>query len=188
MNNIILAQILGGLFGSARRQRRGGGGLGTGGLGGGLGGAALGGVLASVLRGRGARGAAANRGMLIALLLPFAMRWIERNGGIGAVLKRFQDKGYSRQARSWVAAGQNETLDPQSVDEVIGREELSRLSRQLGVDEAEVKQSFAEILPEMVDQLTPDGRVDAEADEVLRDSIPVVERELRQAQSESTPT
>jgi uncharacterized protein YidB (DUF937 family) len=191
MNNLILAQVLGGLFGNARQRRTGRVPAGLpGGVGGGLGGAALGTVLAGMMRGRGARTGArggASRGLMVALLLPLAMRWVERNGGIGAVLKRFKDKGYDRQAQSWVGTGDNQAIGPEALDEVVGREELSRLSQQLGVEEAEVKESFAEILPEMVNQLTPDGRVDPQADDVLKETIPLVEQELQSVQRETYP-
>jgi uncharacterized protein YidB (DUF937 family) len=197
MNNPLLGQVLGGLFANAAQRRQAPGGFGrmgggmAGGLGGGLGGAALGGILAGMLGGRGrgrARtgGLAGNRGTLIAMLLPFAMQWVQRNGGLGAVLKRVQDRGYSKQANSWVSTGDNQHLEPQAMDEIVGNDEISRLSQQLGVPQDEVKQGFAEILPEMVNQLTPDGQVRPEADDVLQESIPLMERELRQAEQEPT--
>ncbi|WP_082521973.1 YidB family protein [Ramlibacter sp. Leaf400] len=173
MKNLILGQVLGSIFNSASRQR-------SGGLGG-VGAAGLGGVLASML-GRGRRG---SRGALLALLLPLALQWVQRNGGLGAVLKRMQDKGYGRQAQSWVAVGDNDELDARAVDDVVGQDELSRLSQQLGLPQDEVRQGFAELLPEMVNQLTPDGRVSPDADEVLGNSIPLVEQEIEKARHET---
>ena len=190
MNNPLLGQVLGGLFANAARRRQAPGGFGHmgGGMPGGLGGAALGGILAGMLGGRArsrAGGLGGNRGALIAMLLPFAMQWVQRNGGLGAVLKRVQDRGYSRQANSWVSTGDNQHLEPQAMDEIVGTEEISRLSQQLGVPQEEVKQGFAEILPEMVNQLTPEGQVRPEADDVLQESIPLVEQELRRAEQET---
>ena len=179
MKNLILAQVLGGLFGNAM-QRRGGG------MGGGLGGAAIGSILAGMLGRRGGRGF--GRGALLALLLPYAMQWVERNGGVRAVLKRFRDKGYGQQAGSWVAPGDNQEIDEHAIDEVVGPNELSRMSQQLGVAPEEVRQGFVEILPEMVNQLTPEGEVPPEADEVLHESIPLIEQELKSAQREASTT
>lgn len=186
MNNPLLGQVLGGLFANAARRRQAPGSFGR--MPGGLGGAALGGVLAGMLGGRGrarSGGLGANRGALIAMLLPFAMQWVQRNGGLGAVLKRVQERGYSTQANSWVSTGDNQHLEPQAMDEIVGSEEISRLSQQLGVGQDEVKQGFAEILPEMVNQLTPEGQVRPEADDVLQESIPLVEQELRRAEQET---
>ena len=114
------------------------------------------------------------------MLLPFAMQWVQRNGGVGAVIDRFRQKGYSDHANSWVSTGANRMLDPQAVDDVVGRDELSRLSQQLGVPQQEVAGGFAEILPEMVDQLTPGGQVTPEADEALDAGHSELQRELSQ--------
>jgi uncharacterized protein YidB (DUF937 family) len=64
--------------------------------------------------------------------------------------------------------------------EVVGGEELSRLSRQLGVPEHEVAGGFAEIVPELVDQLSPGGEVPPEADDALDAGRSELEKELSQ--------
>jgi uncharacterized protein YidB (DUF937 family) len=184
MNNAILGQILGSVFANGAGRRRGGAG---GGLAGGLGGAALGGILAGALGRRAGVPAArgGGRSAMLLLLLPLAMRWVQRNGGIGAVLQRFRQKGFGQQAQSWVATGDNQQLDAEAVNEVVGRDELSRLSQQLGVPQQDVAQGFAEILPEMVNQLTPQGSVPADADHVLEGGTEAIEQELDAARQEA---
>jgi uncharacterized protein YidB (DUF937 family) len=161
---------------------RGGVGGGMGGLGGGLGGAALGSVLGGMLsRGGGRMGArGGNRGMLLAMLLPFAMQWVQRNGGIGAVLDKVRQKGYQKQAASWVATGDNEPIEPEAVNNIVGRDELTRIAERLGVPEDDVADALAEILPEMTNQLSPDGEVPAQADEALEEGRRQLEQELEQ--------
>lgn len=128
--------------------------------------------------GRRGGGLSGNRGMLLAMLLPFAMQWVQRSGGIGAMLERFRQKGFGQQADSWVSTGPNASLRAEEVEEVVGGDELSRLSRQLGVPEREVALVFADILPEMVDRLSPDGQVPPEADDALDAGLAEVEKEL----------
>ena len=198
--NPLLGQVLGGLFGQAMRQRgmRGGtgGGLGGGmggGMGGALGGIALGSVLAGMMRGRGqGQGQPmgvpagtrpyANRTALLVMLLPLAMRWVQRNGGMDAVMDKFRQKGLGRQAQSWMSTGDNETIDGGSVEQVVGREELQQMARRLGVPEEQVAQAFAEIMPEMVDKMTPDGQMPQEADAVLDESTRTLEKEIEDVQ------
>lgn len=200
MTNPLLGQVLGSVFASAMRGRANAGPFGAGagvgggldnlgrGLGGGLGGAALGGLLGGLMRRPGAAGngtpaaGGRHRGLLLALLLPFAMQWVQRNGGIAAVLDRFRQHGFGPQADSWVSHGQNQPLAAEAVDNVVGREELSRLARQLGVGEDEVKQGFAEILPEMADQLSPQGQVPPEADEALHGGLSEMQKALAEVQ------
>ena len=174
MANPLLAQILMGVLGSAMARRGHSGPFGR--YGGGLGGAALGGVLSRAGRGR---------GMLLAMMLPLAMRWVQRNGGIGAVLERFRQKGLANAANTWQAVGDNEPIDAKVVREVVGGEEVSRMARDLGVPEDEVAAGFAEILPEMADKLTPEGRVPPEADDALDGGREELERVLREVKPEA---
>ena len=58
-------------------------------------------------------------GLLLAMLLPLAMQWVQRNGGVGGLLERFRQKGYSQQAASWVSTGENEPLSTHAVSEVV---------------------------------------------------------------------
>ncbi len=189
-------QILGGLFGQARTGGHSPGGAPAGGLGdllggmlgrggqaspGGLGG--MGGLAG--LGGLGGRGSASSGkgGALMAMLLPFAMQWVQRNGGLGGVLGRVRQKGYSQQAASWVSTGPNEDLPPEAMGDIVGTEELSRLSQQLGVDESEVSSSMAQILPEVVNQLTPDGNVPDDSDNVLGQGLRSLEQFLNSSQA-----
>ncbi|MCC2674564.1 MAG: pbpA2 [Ramlibacter sp.] len=191
IRNPLLGQVLGGLFGQAmmRRGARGGLGGGMGGLGGGLGGIALGSVLGGMMRGgRGPMGLPARRGVggnqaaLLMMLLPLAMRWVQRNGGMGAVLDRFKQQGFGRQAQSWVDTGANDDIDEKAVEQVVGREELRQMAERLGVPEEQVAQAFAEIMPEMADKLSPEGRLPSEADDVLDEGARTLEKEIEDVQ------
>jgi uncharacterized protein YidB (DUF937 family) len=188
MGNPLLGQILASAFGS--RLAPGGasppseaapsgdlsGGIGSGPMGG-LGGGALGGLLAGLV-GRGAGGSSGNNGLLLATMLPLAMRWVQSNGGIGAVLDRFHQKGLGPQADSWVSTGQNRAISPEDVQRVVGADEIKRFASQRGVPEQEVSQAFAEILPELTDKLTPQGSVHPQAHAALDTGASALERML----------
>jgi uncharacterized protein YidB (DUF937 family) len=123
-----------------------------------------------------------NRTALLVMLLPLAMRWIQRNGGVGAVLDKFRQQGYGRQTQSWVSTGQNDGIDEQAVEQVVGQGELQQMAQRLGVPEHEVAQAFAEIMPEMVDKLTPQGQLPDQADDVLDESRQTLEKEIEEVQ------
>lgn len=186
MANPLIGQILGSVFGGSA-----GTGAGPGlGLSGGLGS-----VLGSVLGGggspagaptgipRGGNGGLAGTGgrnAMLALLLPLVLRWVQRNGGIGSVLQRVGQQGYGSHADSWVGTGANQPLPPQAAHELLGADELSRLSSQLGVGEDEVARGFSEILPEVVDKLSPQGQLPASADQTLDAGQAALDRMLSQ--------
>ena len=184
-----LGDLLGGLMGGGAAQA----GAGSGGLGDLLGGLMGGGAgqgtnrpgdLGSSMTGMGQGGSGmGNKGSaLMLLLLPLAMQWVQRNGGIGGVLEKFQSKGYSQQAASWVSNGSNEELQPHAVNELMGTEELSRLSQQLGVSQEEVSSGMAQILPEMMNKLTPQGSVPEDGDQVLNRGTSMLEQLMNAAQ------
>jgi uncharacterized protein YidB (DUF937 family) len=183
MSNDFIGQILGRVLGNEASGPQGLPG-GLGGLGGLAGG--LGSVLGNVLGGRGGQeeggtGAAPSsggQGALLTLLLPLAMQWIQRSGGVGAVLDRFKQQGYGQQSASWVSTGDNKPLDTQAVHDVVGSEELSRLAQQAGVPQEQVASGLAEILPQVVNHLTPSGDVPQDADDVLGSGVAALQRML----------
>ena len=180
MANNLIEQILAGVLSNAMggRGQPGAQGPSLNGGGGGLG-DLLGGILGGGSAAAGSTparnspfgGSGGGGGALLAVLLPLAMQWVQRNGGLGAVLGKFQQKGYSQQAASWVSTGQNEAVPPEAIAEVVGLEELSRMSQQLGVGEQQVADGFAQLLPEVVNQLTPQGDVAGDADDVLNQGM-----------------
>jgi uncharacterized protein YidB (DUF937 family) len=179
--NPLLGQILGSVFANAMRGRARSGPFGRPSAGGGDLGDLLGGVTGQGSSTGRTSSPFGGRGALIAMLLPLAMQWVQRNGGLREVLGRFQEKGYGPQANSWTSTGPNSPLRAEEVDEVIGGEEMSRLSRQLGVPEREVALGMADILPELVDQLTPEGDIPPEANDALDAGQSELERMLAQA-------
>lgn len=115
---------------------------GTGGLGGLLNGG-LGGLLSGGLGGLLAGGAA---GSVI-------------SGGLGDLLKQFQDSGHGDAANSWVGTGANQPISPGDLGRALGAEQIDALSSQTGLSRDELLDGLSQHLPEVVDRLTPHGRL-----------------------------
>jgi uncharacterized protein YidB (DUF937 family) len=117
----------------------------TGGLGGGLGdlmkgplGGALGGLLAG-----GAAGSVLS-------------------GGLNDLLKQFQEKGQTETANSWVSPGPNKQISPTDLASALGADQISTLTSQTGLSRDELLAGLARQLPDVINQLTPDGRLPTE--------------------------
>ncbi|MBC7601408.1 MAG: DUF937 domain-containing protein [Ramlibacter sp.] len=187
MSRPALSEVLGSVFANAMAARKRSGPFQSSEVGVGALSALVGGMLGrGSPMGRG-RTLGANRGMLLAMLLPFAMRWVQRNGGVRGVLERFRQNGYGTHARSWLSTGANSPIEIEAIDSVVGREDVSVLARQLGVEESEISSGLAEILPEVVNQLSPEGIVPAEADEALEAGVSTLDQELNEIQTGVTP-
>ena len=118
-----------------------GGGLGSG-LGGGLGGG-LGDLLKGGLGGLLAGGAA---GSVI-------------SGGLGDLLKQLQQGGHGETANSWVSPGPNKPISPNDLANALGADQINNLMSQSGLSREELLNGLSRHLPEVVDHLTPDGRL-----------------------------
>ena len=57
--------------------------------------------------------------------------------------------------------GVNQPLDEKAVETLVGQDDIGQMAERLGVPREQVAQAFAEIMPELVDQLTPDGELPA---------------------------
>lgn len=120
-----------------------------GGLGGLLGGGGMGDLLKGGLGGLLAGGAA---GSIV-------------SGGLGDLLKQFQQNGHGDTANSWVSPGPNKQISPNDLAGALGADQISALTSQTGLSRDELLSGLSQHLPEVVNHLTPHGRLPNE-DEV----------------------
>ncbi|EKS33641.1 YidB family protein [Afipia clevelandensis] len=125
----------------------------TGGLGGALGGGLAGG-LGDLMKGPlgGALGGLLAGGAAGSVL----------SGGLNDLLKQFQDNGHTETANSWVANGPNKQISPGDLASALGADQINTLSSQTGLSRDELLSGLAKQLPDIINQLTPDGRLPTE--------------------------
>jgi uncharacterized protein YidB (DUF937 family) len=99
-------------------------------------------------------------------------------GGLGALLERFQQKGHGDEMQSWIGTGENQPITPDALSQVFDGNELSQIASQAGVSEDEARAGLSALLPQIVDQLTPEGRVPE--DDQLSSRLDELQGELRQ--------
>jgi uncharacterized protein YidB (DUF937 family) len=87
------------------------------------------------------------------------------SGGLGDLLKQFQQSGHGETANSWVSPGPNKQIAPGDLANALGADQISSLMSQSGLSRDELLSGLSQHLPEVVNHLTPDGRLPTE-DEV----------------------
>lgn len=97
-------------------------------------------------------------------------------GGLGALLEQFQRAGFGEQARSWVSSGQNQALPPGALEQVFGAGGLAEIARRAGLSEQETSRGLAQLMPEVVDHVTPSGAL-PQGDDLLA-SVDALARRL----------
>jgi uncharacterized protein YidB (DUF937 family) len=138
----VLGQVLGG-----GAQRGGGGGMGD--------------ILGQVLGGGAQRGGGGGMGDILGQVLGGGAGGGAGGGmgGLGGLLEQMQRAGYGEQARSWVGTGQNMPVSPDVLGQIFGQGGIEEIARQAGVTPQEASTGLSELLPEVVNQVTPDGQV-----------------------------
>ena len=81
------------------------------------------------------------------------------SGGLGNIIKELQDSGHGRVAQSWVGTGPNEEIAPKDLANALGGDTLNTLSKHTGLSVDELLAGLSQHLPDLVDQLTPNGRL-----------------------------
>ena len=80
-------------------------------------------------------------------------------GGLGDLMARFQQGGLGDVLGSWIGTGQNLPVSSDQLSNVLGSDMLAKIAQQLGVSHGEAASQLSEVLPQVVDELTPDGHV-----------------------------
>jgi len=84
------------------------------------------------------------------------------SGGLGNLIKELQESGQGRVAQSWVGAGDNEEIAPNDLARALGDDTLATLSQQTGLGRQDLLAGLSQHLPDLINQLTPNGRLPSE--------------------------
>jgi uncharacterized protein YidB (DUF937 family) len=105
------------------------------------------------------------------LLLQVVLSLLQQNGGLEAVLGRLRQGGLAQQADSWVSTGQNMNISPDQLQQIFGSSTISDLASQLGMPEDQAGSTMAQVLPEVINHLTPQGQVPENGDEEIAQGL-----------------
>jgi uncharacterized protein YidB (DUF937 family) len=84
---------------------------------------------------------------------------IAKHGGLGGLVSSFEQNGLGATVKSWVGTGPNATISGDELHRVLGADVLQPLAAKLGISSQDLAQKLAQVLPGVVDKLTPDGVV-----------------------------
>ena len=113
-----------------------------------------------------AGGAAGGLGGLLGLaaqnpqLIQVVMSLISNDGPVGGLpglMAKFQQAGLGNVIASWLSIGPNQAISGEQLSQVLGSGPLSQMAAQLGVAPGTAAGQLAQVLPGLVDQLSPRG-------------------------------
>lgn len=93
---------------------------------------------------------------LVAGILEFAKN---QPGGVSGLIQTFHDRGLGGVVESWIGMGQNQPISAEQIQTVLGSDQVKNLAAKVGISPEEASSKLSEILPTLIDKLTPAGKV-----------------------------
>jgi uncharacterized protein YidB (DUF937 family) len=84
---------------------------------------------------------------------------LEQHGGVQGVVNEFEKNGLGATVKSWVGTGPNQPISPDDVHKALGPNLLQQLSEKTGLSVRDLTQKLAQVLPQAVDKMTPNGTI-----------------------------
>ena len=101
-------------------------------------------------------------------LLQMALQMLSNNGagngtgssgGLGGLISAFQNAGMGEQLKSWIGTGENMPISADQLSNALGSDKIRDIASQLGMSPGAVSGELADMLPQMIDKLTPNGQL-----------------------------
>ena len=82
-----------------------------------------------------------------------------QGGGLSGLVSQLQKAGLGDAVNSWVGTGANQPVAPDALGNALGSDAVAGFARQLGIEPREALGQLSQMLPQVVDKLTPNGQV-----------------------------
>ncbi|MBX7075682.1 MAG: YidB family protein [Pirellulales bacterium] len=83
---------------------------------------------------------------------------LQSGDGLAGLVKQFQERGLGDVISSWIGSGPNQPISPREVEDAFG-EKLHHMAAETGEAKEQLSAKLSELLPALIDQLTPDGKM-----------------------------
>lgn len=81
-----------------------------------------------------------------------------QGGGLAGLLQKFQAAGLGEQADSWVGTGRNLPVSSEQMNRVFGSDQMSQMAERMGLSTGDLGAQLSQLLPQAVDEFTPQGQ------------------------------
>jgi uncharacterized protein YidB (DUF937 family) len=92
-------------------------------------------------------------------LMSSVMGLLGGQGGLQNLISQFGAKGLGNVIGSWVSTGKNLPISPEQIKGVLGNDTVKNIASKLGIDSNALTSQLSNLLPDVVDKLTPEGKV-----------------------------
>ncbi len=119
-------------------------------------------VLGAALGGQQGGQAQAAGGLDPQMIMGIVGALMNNGGGLSGILAKLQQGGLADAAASWVGTGANQPVSPDALSGALGPDLMGMITQQLGGNQQQAASTMADLLPGLIDKLTPQGQVPAD--------------------------
>lgn len=109
-------------------------------------------------------------------LMQVAMQLIQQSGGLPGIVSKLQHGGLADHVGSWIGTGQNLPISGAQLQEVLGSGAIGELAQRLGLSHADTSSGLAQVLPQIIDKLTPAGQIPADHGGLLSQAMSMLQK------------
>jgi len=100
-----------------------------------------------------------------------ALQLIQQNGGLPGIISKLQQGGYGSHVDSWVGTGANLPINGSQLQEALGSGTIGQIAQQLGLSHGDASSGLAQVLPQLIDKMTPSGQVTSDHADLLSQAL-----------------
>ena len=78
-------------------------------------------------------------------------------GGLSGLTGLFQNAGLGHLMQGWISTGPNPPATAGQMSQVLGQQRIAELAAKLGIPPDQAAQQLSQILPQVIDHMTPNG-------------------------------
>jgi len=96
---------------------------------------------------------------------------LQQHGGIGGLVTQLSQGGLAGEVASWIGTGPNQAVSGGQIAQALGGTSVGRIAQQLGINPQEAGNLLAQVVPHLIDHMTPGGQMPANAGQVPQGDV-----------------
>ena len=96
------------------------------------------------------------------MLMGLVNQLLNNAGGLSGLMAKLQQGGLAEVAASWVSTGANQPVSPDALGSALGPDLMGQIAQAFGGNQQQAAGTLADLLPGLIDQLTPQGQLPAD--------------------------
>lgn len=85
---------------------------------------------------------------------------LNQAGGLSGLMEKFDQAGLKDTFSSWVGTGENKSIQPDQLQQILGSDAVAGVASKIGLDAKTVLPLLSQFLPQIIDKLTPNGALE----------------------------